>query len=112
MVCISIRWAEGFIAWGLCCRLRHITSGRYLAVTNDNQVVTYHRSQATEDASSFILRQSKVSVHPKCVLSVSCVLCYYVYVCYVVMCMYVMLLCVWNNQVLGIELLTMESSDM
>ena len=57
---LLFRWAEGFINWGLCCRLRHITSGRYLAVTDDNQVVTFHRSQATVDASSFILRQSKV----------------------------------------------------
>jgi MIR domain len=54
------RWAEGFMGWGQPCRLRHVTSGRYLAATADGQVVTYHRSAATEDATAFIVRQSKV----------------------------------------------------
>ena len=54
------RWAEGFIGWGQPCRMRHVTSGRYLAVTEDNNVVTFHRSVATEDATAFLLRQSKV----------------------------------------------------
>ena len=55
------RWAEGFMGWGQLFRLRHITSGRYLAVTEDHQLVTFHRSVATEDSSAFVLRQSKVS---------------------------------------------------
>ena len=56
------RWAEGFMGWGQSCRLRHVTSGRYLAATADNQVVTYHRGAATEEATAFRLRESKVRV--------------------------------------------------
>jgi len=56
---VRTKWAEGFIGWGQPCRLRHVTSGRYLACTEDNNVVTFHRTVATEDASAFLLRQSK-----------------------------------------------------
>jgi hypothetical protein len=28
---ICYRWAGGFMGWGQQCRLRHVTSGRYLA---------------------------------------------------------------------------------
>jgi len=48
------------MGWGHSCRLRHVTSGRYLAATADNQVVTYHRSAATEEATAFVVRESKV----------------------------------------------------
>lgn len=48
------------MGWGQACRLRHVTSGRYLAVTDENEVVTFHRAVATEDASAFLIRQSKV----------------------------------------------------
>ena len=40
--------------------MRHVTSGRYLACTEDNNVVTFHRTVATEEATAFLLRQSKV----------------------------------------------------
>ena len=50
------------MGWGQSCRLRHVTSGRYLAATADNQVVTYHRGAATEEATAFRLRESKVRV--------------------------------------------------
>jgi len=49
------------MGWGHSCRLRHVTSGRYLAATADNQVVTFHRSAATEEATAFVVRKSKVS---------------------------------------------------
>jgi len=58
-VCVK-RWAEGFMGWGHSCRLRHVTSGRYLAATADNQVVTFHHSAATEEATAFVVRESKV----------------------------------------------------
>jgi len=56
---IRTKWAEGFMGWGQPCRMCHVTSGRYLAATPDNQVVTLHRSAATEDATAFLIRQSK-----------------------------------------------------
>ena len=55
------RWAEGFMSWNHSCRLRHVTSGRYLAATADNQVVTFHRNAATEEATAFFVRENKVS---------------------------------------------------
>lgn len=60
------------MGWGQACRLRHVTSGRYLAATGDNQVVTFHRNAAAEDATAFIVRQSKVQSNVNfllCVLS-------------------------------------------
>jgi hypothetical protein len=57
---ICYRWAGGFMGWGQQCRLRHVTSGRYLAVTNDNQMVTVHRQKAEEKAVAFFLFTSKV----------------------------------------------------
>ena len=48
------------MGWGQVCRIRHVTSGRYLAVTPDNQVVTLHRNKADEESTAFCLRQSKV----------------------------------------------------
>jgi len=49
------------MSWGHSCRLRHVTSGRYLAATADNQVVTFHRNAATEEATAFVVRETKVS---------------------------------------------------
>ncbi|XP_071161899.1 ryanodine receptor-like [Mytilus edulis] len=56
---IRTKWAGGFMGWGQQCRLRHVTSGRYLAVTTDNQVVTVHRQKAEEQAVAFFLFSSK-----------------------------------------------------
>jgi len=50
------------MGWGHSCRLRHVTSGRYLAATADNQVVTFHRGAATEEATAFVVRESKVRI--------------------------------------------------
>lgn len=49
------------MGWGQQCRIRHVTSGRYLSVTPDNQVVTVHRNHADEKSTVFCLVQSKVS---------------------------------------------------
>ncbi|XP_025103910.1 ryanodine receptor-like isoform X4 [Pomacea canaliculata] len=53
------KWAGGFMGWGQQCRIRHVTSGRYLSVTPDNQVVTVHRNHADEKSTVFCLVQSK-----------------------------------------------------
>ena len=49
------------MGWGQPCRLRHVTSGKYLAGTSDNQIVTFHRDMATEESTAFVVRQSKVT---------------------------------------------------
>ncbi|XP_069116591.1 ryanodine receptor-like isoform X2 [Argopecten irradians] len=56
---IRTKWAGGFMGWGQQCRLRHVTSGRYLAVTSDNNVITVHRLKADEKSISFVLMASK-----------------------------------------------------
>lgn len=48
------------MGWGQQCRLRHVTSGRYLAVTHEHQVITVHRQKADERSVAFFLYQSKV----------------------------------------------------
>ena len=50
------------MGWGQPSRLRHITSGRYMGVSEDNQIVTYHRTVATEECTAFLVRQSKVKI--------------------------------------------------
>uniref|UniRef100_X1Z8I7 Ryanodine receptor n=1 Tax=Capitella teleta TaxID=283909 RepID=X1Z8I7_CAPTE len=57
---VRIKWSGSFMGWDVQCRLRHVTSGRYLSITEDNQVVTVHRAVATEDTSAFLLRKTKV----------------------------------------------------
>lgn len=56
---IRTKWAGGFLGWGSQCRIRHITSGRYLAIHSDNQVVTVHRNEATEELTTFLLLMTK-----------------------------------------------------
>ena len=50
------------MGWGQPCRLRHITSGRYMGVNEDNQVVTFHRTVALEETTGFLLRETKVGL--------------------------------------------------
>ena len=54
------RWAGAFMGWGQQCRIRHVTSGRYLAATGDGSVVTVHRQKADEASTAFNLLMSKV----------------------------------------------------
>ncbi|XP_048731868.2 ryanodine receptor-like isoform X6 [Ostrea edulis] len=56
---IKTKWSGAFIQWGQQCRLRHVTSGRYLGITHDKQVVTVHRNKAAEKAVTFYLLQTK-----------------------------------------------------
>jgi ryanodine receptor 2 len=56
---LRTRWYGGFMGWNNYIRLRHITSGRYLAVVN-GEITVLHREKATSEAITFILTQSKV----------------------------------------------------
>lgn len=49
-----LRWYGGFLVWNSYVRFRHITSGRYLAVSN-GEITVLHRDKATSDAITFIL---------------------------------------------------------
>lgn len=48
------------MGWGQQCRIRHVTSGRYLSAMPDNTVMTVHRQKADEASTAFTLLMSKV----------------------------------------------------
>lgn len=54
------RWYGGFMSWNSLVRFRHITSGRYLGITN-GEVCVIHRDKANADAITFILTPIKVN---------------------------------------------------
>ncbi|KAK3736855.1 hypothetical protein RRG08_000604 [Elysia crispata] len=56
---IRTKWAGAFMGWGQQCRIRHVTSGRYLAAMPDGSVVTVHRQKADEASTAFNLLMSK-----------------------------------------------------
>ncbi|BFZ07812.1 hypothetical protein BsWGS_10847 [Bradybaena similaris] len=56
---IRTKWAGAFMGWGQQCRIRHVTSGRYLAAMPDQSVQTVHRQKADEACSAFNLMMSK-----------------------------------------------------
>ncbi|XP_055878934.1 ryanodine receptor 2-like isoform X5 [Biomphalaria glabrata] len=56
---IRTKWAGAFMGWGQQCRIRHVTSGRYLAAMPDNSVMTVHRQKADEASTAFNLVMSK-----------------------------------------------------
>lgn len=54
------------MGWGQQCRIRHVTSGRYLAAMPDQSVQTVHRQKADEASTAFNLLMSKVSLYFCC----------------------------------------------
>ncbi|XP_043499298.1 ryanodine receptor isoform X4 [Polistes fuscatus] len=53
------KWAGGFINWLHPMRIRHLTTGRYLAVKENNELYLVDRNEATIETSTFWLRQEK-----------------------------------------------------
>ncbi|KAG8232313.1 hypothetical protein J437_LFUL009412 [Ladona fulva] len=53
------KWAGGFINWYHPMRIRHITTGRYLGVNENNELYLAKRDDATTASSTFCLRQEK-----------------------------------------------------
>ncbi|PRD34336.1 UNVERIFIED_CONTAM: RyR [Trichonephila clavipes] len=56
---IRTKWAGGFINWGYPLRVRHITTGRYLAYNENREVYLVNKNQAPVAATAFGLRQTK-----------------------------------------------------
>lgn len=54
-------WSGSHLRWGQPLRLRHVTTGRYLALTEDQGLVMVDASKAHTKATSFCFRISKVS---------------------------------------------------
>ncbi|XP_060521135.1 ryanodine receptor isoform X2 [Cylas formicarius] len=53
------KWAGGFINWSHPMRIRHITTGRYLAVNENNELYLVSREEATTAITAFCLRHEK-----------------------------------------------------
>lgn len=53
------KWSGGFINWYHPMRIRHITTGRYLSVNENNELTLVRREEATTSLSAFCLRQEK-----------------------------------------------------
>nr|CAI5860711.1 unnamed protein product [Callosobruchus analis] len=53
------KWAGGFINWYHPMRIRHLTTGRYLAVNENNELILVTRDEANTAITAFCLRQEK-----------------------------------------------------
>nr|QCQ73687.1 ryanodine receptor [Mythimna separata] len=53
------KWAGGFINWYHPMSIRHITTGRYLGVNDQNELYLVSREEATTASCAFCLRQEK-----------------------------------------------------
>nr|AXA98483.1 Ryanodine receptor [Sesamia inferens] len=53
------KWAGGSINWYHPMRIRHITTGRYLGVNDQNELYLVSREEATTASCAFCLRQEK-----------------------------------------------------
>lgn len=57
-------WSSSHIRWGQAFRLRHLSTGHYLALTEDRGLVLQDRERSDTSATAFCFRPSKVSVSP------------------------------------------------
>ncbi|XP_021095478.1 ryanodine receptor 1 isoform X2 [Heterocephalus glaber] len=64
---LRISWSGSHLRWGQPLRIRHVTTGRYLALTEDQGLVVVDASKAHTKATSFCFRISKekLDVAPK-----------------------------------------------
>ncbi|XP_053461557.1 ryanodine receptor 1 isoform X2 [Nycticebus coucang] len=56
---LRISWSGSHLRWGQPLRIRHVTTGRYLALTEDQGLVVVDASKAHTKATSFCFRISK-----------------------------------------------------
>ncbi|XP_033127881.1 ryanodine receptor 2-like [Anneissia japonica] len=56
---LSKRWNGSYLSWGQPCRIKHITSGKYLAINEEKDVFIAPKQNADHISSVFCLRQSK-----------------------------------------------------
>ncbi|KAK7904971.1 hypothetical protein WMY93_017578 [Mugilogobius chulae] len=56
---LRISWSGSHIRWGQAFRLRHLTTGHYLALTEDRGLVLQDRERSDTNATAFCFRASK-----------------------------------------------------
>lgn len=63
-VCVCLHamgsWSGSHIRWGQPFRLRHLTTGHYLALTEDKGLVLQDREKSDTASTAFCFRASKV----------------------------------------------------
>lgn len=60
-VCLLCSWCGSYIRWGQPFRLCHLTTGHYLALTEDKGLVLQDREKSDTVSTAFCFRSSKVS---------------------------------------------------
>uniref|UniRef100_A0A7N6ATK7 Ryanodine receptor 3 n=1 Tax=Anabas testudineus TaxID=64144 RepID=A0A7N6ATK7_ANATE len=58
---LRISWSGSHIRWGQAFRLRHLSTGHYLALTEDRGLVLQDRKKSDTNSTAFCFRASKVS---------------------------------------------------
>uniref|UniRef100_A0A3Q3WQW7 Uncharacterized protein n=2 Tax=Mola mola TaxID=94237 RepID=A0A3Q3WQW7_MOLML len=58
---LRISWSSSHIRWGQSFRLRHLSTGHYLGLTEDRGLVLQDREKSDTTATAFCFRPSKVS---------------------------------------------------
>lgn len=58
-LCVS-RWSGSHIRWGQPFRLRHVTTGKYLSLTDDKSLLLMDKENADAKSTAFCFRSSKV----------------------------------------------------
>lgn len=54
------RWSGSHIRWGQPFRLRHVTTGKYLSLTDDKSLLLMDKEKADVKSTAFCFRSSKV----------------------------------------------------
>ncbi|XP_039589788.1 ryanodine receptor 1-like, partial [Passer montanus] len=63
---LRISWSGSHLRWGQPFRLRHVTTGRYLALTEASGLAMVEASAANTRVATFCFRASKVGLSPGC----------------------------------------------
>lgn len=56
----SVRWSGSHIRWGQPFRLRHVTTGKYLSLMEDKNLLLMDKEKADVKSTAFAFRSSKV----------------------------------------------------
>jgi hypothetical protein len=54
------RWSGSHIRWGQPFRLRHVTTGKYLSLLEDKNLLLMDKEKADVKSTAFTFRSSKV----------------------------------------------------
>lgn len=63
---IYSRWSGSHTCWGQPFRLCHLTTGRYLGLTEENGLHLVNRDKADINTSAFCIRSTKVRKNVHC----------------------------------------------